>query len=145
MNHKQLAEALVLATDGERRKLLTQYTDLADVTLAWALKAHYDNSESSDVGRAAQAATALKSLARAAPQAEVEAVATWVEGMALTDGGQMEAALAQLHTAEEHFLALGRPRVAAATQKAKMRALAMLGRFDEALESGQRARRTLLS
>jgi hypothetical protein len=60
--------------------------------------------------------------------------------MVALDAGQMEAAIARLDSSESQFQALGQSLWAASTQVSKFRALAMLGRYDEALQCGQRAR-----
>jgi CHAT domain-containing protein len=125
--------------------MLSQNNELVDVSLAWSLKSLYDEIESSDPARAAQVATVLSSLAKATKDMQVGAIAAWTEGMVLLDDGQMETALARLETAETQFLTLGLPVNAASTQVSKLRALAMLGRFDQALECGLRARDVFLA
>jgi CHAT domain-containing protein len=54
--------------------------------------------------------------------------------------GQVELAVAQLDQAAAEFTALGQPLSVAATQVSRLHALAMLGRYDEALECGVQAR-----
>src|SRR5438045_925304 len=119
--------------------LLKRYGVLIDVDLARALKRLYDDTESGDPARAAGAAVALMALADTADDPEVRGLATWTNGMVMLDRGQMEEAIAYLNDAEAQFLALGRPHTAAATQVSKLIALAMLGRYDEAIGCGLRA------
>ena len=145
MDQANLAEFLVSANENEREILLTQHVELADVKLAWSLKSIYDNIESSDPIQAAQVSMALLSLSKATRDIEVSAISTWTEGMVVLDDGQMDKAITHLETAETQFLALGLPVRAAATQVSKLRALAMLGRFDEALECGLQAREVFLA
>jgi CHAT domain-containing protein/tetratricopeptide (TPR) repeat protein len=140
MDRAQLAELLTAADDDERQTLLTRHVELADVNLAWSLKALYDNVESSDPARAAQVAVALSALTKLTHDTQVSAVAGWTEGMVALDNGQMETAIAHLQAAETQFLEVGQPVWAAATQVSELRALAILGRFDEALDCGLKAR-----
>jgi CHAT domain-containing protein len=140
MDQAALAEILASADDDERQALLAQYAGLVDANLAWMLKAMYDHVESSDPAWAAQITSTLTSLAKATRDTLVNAIAAWTEGMVALDDGQLEAAVVRLNAAQAQFLALDQPVWAAATQVSKLRALAMLGRFDQALECGLRAR-----
>jgi CHAT domain-containing protein/tetratricopeptide (TPR) repeat protein len=145
MDQTILASLLVTSNDTEQQVLLTEHVELADVSLAWALKSLYDNVESSNPAHAARAAMALSALARFREDTQVSAIAAWTEGMVTLDEGQMEKAIAHLEAAERYFLNSGLPVSAAATQVSKLRALAMLGRFDEALECGLQARDVFLA
>jgi CHAT domain-containing protein len=145
VNQTGFAQSLALATENERQALLSQHTELVDVNLAWALKAIYDETESSDPARAAEVATALLLLTQVSEDMEVSAIAAWTEGMVLLDGGQMEDAITRLDIANTQFLSLGLPVKAASTQVSKLRALAMLGRFDQALDCGLKARDVFLA
>lgn len=140
MDQAQLAVSLLSATDEERELLLTQNSTLADVGLAWALKATYDNLESSDVMQARQASQSLNVLARFTGDNVSRAVAAWVEGMAVLDDGQLEQAVLHLDRAESQFLSAGQILPAAHTQVSKFRALAMQGQYEEAIACGLRAR-----
>ncbi|RPJ22516.1 MAG: CHAT domain-containing protein [Chloroflexi bacterium] len=140
MDQMNLAEVLVVANEAEREILLTRHVELADVKLAWALKSLYDHVESSDPARAAQVATALSSLAEATKDTEVSAIASWTEGMVALDDGQMEAALTHLERSASQFQSLGQFFAAASTQVSKLRALAMQGQYEAALQCGQQAR-----
>jgi CHAT domain-containing protein/tetratricopeptide (TPR) repeat protein len=113
--------------------------------LARALKAFYDQHKTSQPARAAGAAAAARLLAAMRPEPEVEALAAWTEGMAaLQIDGQMERALGLLDRAVARFETLGQPHAAASTQVSRLHALAMLGRYDEALACGLAARDTFV-
>jgi CHAT domain-containing protein len=144
MDQATLVDSLVAATESERELLLNQYLDLADVRLAWALKSFYDNVESSDPAHAAQAAGALRSLFKAVPEIEIGAVAAWIDGMVALDDGQIETAIAHLDASEAKFLSVGHDLLAASTQVSKLRALAMHGQYEQALQCGLRAREVFL-
>src|ERR687888_636217 len=74
----------------------------------------------------------------------VAALCSWAEGVAALVGGQMEQSVSHLNEAESRFRALCLPHTAAETQVSKLVALAMLGRYDEAVETGLRARDVFL-
>jgi tetratricopeptide (TPR) repeat protein len=145
VDRAELAACLAAADEAERAMLLKRYGALVDVDLARALKRLYDDTESSDPARAVGAAGALMAVADAIDDPEVRALAAWTSGMAKLDGGQMEEAIAYLNDAETQFLGLGRPHTAAATQVSKLIALAMLGRYDEAIACGLQARDVFLA
>lgn len=145
MDREKLAERLVAAGDAERQVIFAQFTDLVDGSLAWSLKAFYDRVESSNPALAARAADVLTALAETTADTEVAAVAAWTNGMVALDAGQTETALRYLDASENDFLALNQPVRAAATLVSKLRALAILGRFEEALECGGRARAAFIS
>jgi CHAT domain-containing protein len=145
MDQATLAKLLTTADDDDRQILLTRHAALANVDLAWTLKALYDDVESSDPARAAQVAAALSSLAKITANTQVRAVANWTEGMVALDDGQMEDAIAHFDISAVQFLAVDRPIWAASTQVSRLRALAVLGRFDEALECGMNSRRIFLA
>lgn len=115
------------------------------VPLAYALKEICDATWASDPPRAVGAAAALADLAAAAPDPEIDAVAAWAAGIAAITEGAMEASVAALATAYDRFTALGKPTTAAATQVGRLIALAMLGRYDEAVICGTQARDTFLA
>jgi ferric-dicitrate binding protein FerR (iron transport regulator) len=125
VDRAQLAARLAAVDDAERAMLLKRYGALADVELARALKRQYDDSESSDPARAAQAVAALMALANVAGDPEVRGLAAWTNGMAQLDRGHMEEAIAHLNDAEAQFLGIGQPHAAAATQVSKLIGLAI--------------------
>lgn len=145
MDQANLAEFLVRAGENERETLLTKHIDLADAKLAWALKSIYDNIESIDPARAAQVSMTLSAVAKIKEDIEVSAIAAWTEGMVALDDGQLDAAINHLDNSQLSFLALGQSLAAATTQVSKLRALAMQGQYEEALQCGLQARDVFLT
>ncbi|HSL29477.1 MAG TPA: CHAT domain-containing tetratricopeptide repeat protein [Anaerolineales bacterium] len=145
MDHANLAETLVAADENERWALLSEHLQLVDAQLAWALKSRYDAVESHDPAGAAQVALTLALLPNKTGNVQVSAIAAWVQGMVSLDEGQLEAALEQLETAGAQFMSSGLPVQAAATNVSRLRALAMLGRFEDALSCGIQARDVFLA
>src|SRR6266508_4096209 len=146
MNLDELVSRLVAAGAAERAALLAPHASWAGVELAQALKAIYFDTYSSDPQRAASAAAALAALASANDHPEIQALAAWTSGMAaLQLEGQVERAIARIDEAAARFEALGQIHTAASTQVSKIFALARLGRYDEAIACGLRARDVFLA
>jgi CHAT domain-containing protein/tetratricopeptide (TPR) repeat protein len=145
MEAAALASRLVVAEHAERLRLLQEHNARANVELAYTLKDFCLEGWTSDPARAVGAAAALDLLSELNNDAEVAALAAWGNGIAALVNGQMEQAIARLDDSEARFLVLGKSHVAASTQVSKLIALAMLGRYDEAIEYGLRARTIFLS
>src|SRR3954469_17075696 len=141
MTQAELADALVTADDGKRAALFRRHATLLDVPLAQALKSLFDDSKHSDPAHARSAVAALIDLAHITNHTEINALADWTAGIAaLLIEGQAEEAIIRLDRAAARFTEIAQPQMAAATQISKLHALAILGRYDEALECGLRAR-----
>jgi CHAT domain-containing protein len=146
MDRDALAALLAGADAGERADVLARHAEIADLGLAHALKELYYATNTSEPQRASAAAAALGALAHANEHPEIQALAAWTAGMAAVQiEGQIERAIERLDDAAARFEQLGQPLTAAATQVSNIYALAMLGRYDEAIECGMRARDVFLS
>jgi CHAT domain-containing protein/tetratricopeptide (TPR) repeat protein len=145
IDRTELAARLAAADDEQRAMLLVHHAALVDVELARALKGLYDDTESNDPTLAARAAAALITLASVTSDTEIHALMAWTVGMSALDHGLMEEGMVKLDTAEALFLDLDQPHTAAATQVSKLIALAKLGRYEEAIECGLRARDVFLA
>lgn len=145
MNRAELAAQLIQVDKAEREGLLRAHASLADVELGRALKDICRESWGKDSLRAVGAAEALRALEDYLDtDGEVAALSAWASGIASLAQGQMERAITRLDESEERFTKLNLPHTAASTQVAKLYALAVLGRYDEAIECGLRARGVLL-
>jgi tetratricopeptide (TPR) repeat protein len=133
--------AQLLATDEQgQRALFGLHPEQVDLILAWALKEYYDATIERDPALAATAATTVTTLAHLLNDAQATAIATWTNGMAAMDNGQLETAASRLSLAREQFLACNQPLHAAATQISNLRVLTTLGRDEEAIQWGEWAR-----
>ncbi|HMQ33871.1 MAG TPA: CHAT domain-containing protein [Chloroflexaceae bacterium] len=97
----------------------------------------------SDPAQAVRAAAALAALAAQVADPEVLALAAWAAAIAGLAEGRMEQALDAFDLAAARFAALAQPHTAASTQVGKLMALAMLGRYEEAVACGVAARDAL--
>jgi len=97
-----------------------------------------------DPPRAQRAAELLQRLARDWPaEAEVLAYATWADALACLIQARLADGLAQLDATAARWQALGRPLEAARSQVPRVMALCLLGRHDEAADSGEATGRAL--
>ena len=145
MQQAELATLLVEAGDAQREALLTQYSALADTTLAYALKDICQAAWRTDPNRSIQSAAILRRLAKDKNEIEISALANWASGIADLTEAKLDSAVVLLDRAETTLSLLGKNHTAAATQLAKIVALAMLGRYEEAIECGLRARDVFLA
>lgn len=140
MERKELAARLVTADAAQRAALLRENSASADVALAYALKDICYEAWTTEPTRATNAAAALRTLDERTDEREITALAVWVAGIAALTNGRMEQAVTHLDEAHARFNDLNKLHTAAATQVSKLYALALLGRYDEAIACGMRAR-----
>jgi CHAT domain-containing protein/tetratricopeptide (TPR) repeat protein len=146
MTREELAARLLTADYAERVELFCQHAALVGIDLARRLEALFYDARVSDPARAQLAATALDHLACVLGHLGVSALSDWVSGIAALEiEGNAELALARLDRAADQFTKLDRPLETASTEVSKLRALAILGRYDEALDCGLRARKVFLA
>jgi CHAT domain-containing protein len=140
MNRAELTKKLAGAkTAAERDRLLADNTRLADEKLALALKELCYAIWTSEPTMAQRAAAALKSLYKFNPAENIRPFCLWVSGIADLTRGKLEAAIENLDQAAGAFLKLGREQDAAQTRVARLIALGLLGRYDEAVQTGEQA------
>jgi len=145
MQHLELATLLTNSSNANRETLLRENFTLADVELAYRLKDICLEGWSTHPGQALGAAAALQILSEVLPNPEIKALSVWAAGLKALINGQMQGAISELEDSERRFLTLGKTHTAAATQVSKLFALSMVGRYDEAIECGLRARVVFLA
>jgi CHAT domain-containing protein len=145
MRHAELAALLVNSSNAIRETLLWENSTLLDSELAYCLKDICLDGWSTHPGQAIGAAACLRLLAGIRPTAEIKALSAWAAGLQALIDGQMQSAITELEDSEQRFLSLGKIHTAAATQVSKLIALSMLGRYEEAIECGLRAREVFLA
>ena len=145
MQHTELATLLVNSSSANRETLLWENSTLADVELAYSLKDMCLDGWSTHPAQALGAAASLQLLAHIRPHPEIKALSAWANGLKALIDAEMQLAIAELEESERRFLRLGKPHIAAATQVSKLIALSMLGRYEEAIDCGLRAREIFLA
>jgi tetratricopeptide (TPR) repeat protein len=145
MDQTELAARLTDVSREERAALLSEHVNSPGLELARAIKAIFDAHESSDPARAIAAAAALADLAQHSSDPHIDALAAWTSGMAAQLEGRIEDSLGLLRSAEDRYESLGQPRAAADVRISTLIALAILGRYDEAIATGLAARDVFLT
>jgi len=145
MQHAELAALLVSSSNACRETLLWENSSLADVDLGYRLKDICLEGWSTHPAQALGAAAALQLLAAIRPSQEIKALAAWSAGLRALIDGEMQTAISALEESERRFLSVGKIHPAAATQVSKLIALSMLGRYEDAIECGLRAREVFLA
>src|SRR6185295_5933603 len=143
--HAELAALLVSSSKASRETLLWENSTLADVELGYRLKDICLEGWSTHPAQALGAAASLQLLAAIRPNQEIKALAAWSAGLRALIDGEMQMAIIALEESERGFLSVGKIHTAAATQVSKLIALSMLGRYEEAIECGLRAREVFLA
>ncbi|MBK9214898.1 MAG: CHAT domain-containing protein [Chloracidobacterium sp.] len=140
MRRSSLAKLLVAAADNaERDRLLRSNRSSADERLAAELRDICYASWTNDPVTAQRASAAANVLGKVAPSPVTAATAQWINGIAEITRGRFERAVRSLRQAGEMFALLGRDNDAAQTRVAELLALAMPGRYDEAVAAGEAA------
>lgn len=137
--HELINNLLEIRQKKEHIYLLKKYARLLDLKLARNLKDTYYESWTKEPQKTRNAATALEAFSEIMPGAEISALAKWVRGIADLTDGKIEKAIADLDEAAGIFRKIGKEHDAAQTQVAKLIALALLGRYEEAAECGKNA------
>lgn len=140
MRLKRLIDIL-LNTNARARQhaLIKANSGLIDLGLARKLKDTYYDSWTTAPQRTRNAATALEIVIDFVPLPEVTALANWVRGIADLTDGKLENAVDSLDRAASVFAKIGLEHDAAQTKVAKLIALALLGKYDEAVRTGKQA------
>lgn len=142
MKRSALAARLIEArNNSERKKLLAANSTLADVRLARELKDYCYRVWTSEPANARKAAVALTTLTEFSPDKETGAMARWVNGIADITSGKLESAIKNLDSASRLLSRLDREHESAQPMVARLIALAMLGRYEAAQRTGEKALR----
>lgn len=137
---QNLARKLIFTkTEAERKKLLSKNPPAENIKLAHALKDVCYVNWTSEPTRAQKSAIALKTLEKLDADREIKAVSFWVSGISDLTKGKLESAVKNLDSSGKLFFDIGKKHDAAQTQVAKLIALAMLGKYGEAIETGKNA------
>lgn len=141
----RLARKLMVAsTESERRKLLLSSRALLDDRLILALREQCYAEWSSRPENVRRAAKAMHSLKKYVDSEFAVPACLWVEAISDITGGSFSKADKKLARAARLLQSLGHDLEAAQVQVARLFALAMLGRYAEAYDTGKKAIRTFL-
>lgn len=136
---KLIAELLEIRRKSAHLSLLKENAKLLDLDLARKLKDTYYDSWTKEPQKTRNAATALEAMSEMISGDEYKALAFWVSGIADLTEGKLEKAIEDLDEAATLFRKIKQQHNAAQTQVSKLIALAMLGKYDEAIATGKNA------
>lgn len=125
--------------------LLRQNSRLADARLADEIRKLCYKAWASDTKKVRPLARAAASLAKFNNDPLISATANWTAGIAAITSGQFEKADENLKRASELFSGGSSAAESAAVNVARLICLAMLGRYDEAIEIGQSTKKIFAS
>ncbi len=138
MERQELIIQLLETNDKKtHRSLLQKNSDLADLELAEEIKNTYYDSWTKEPQKTRNAASALEVLSEIISDDEAKALTNWVKGIADLTKGKTERAINHLDKAAQIFTSLEKPYKAAQTQVSKLYALALLGKYEEAVNYGE--------
>lgn len=140
MHHQELAQILISADKNSRLDYLNQHSSLADKQLAYILKNICHDCWHNEPSAAKAASESLKSLYNLNNDSEILALYIWSNGLVFLSESKLDNALENFDEAQTNFDALMLTTQSASVQANKVVALAILGRYDEAIEIGLKAR-----
>ncbi len=140
MPSREIADKLISAkTKHERERILLKTARKDDLKIAHNLKDICYEVWTSAPIKAQKTALALQNLTAINPHEEIKALALWVTGIAELTKGKLEKAMETLDNSAAVFKKIKQEHAAANTQVAKLIALAMLGKYDQAVKTGNAA------
>ncbi len=134
-----LAQILVDAHPEERGVRLRENSSISPIEIAEALQQMCYEAWTEDPQRVSAIAEAINFLVRSIDNKEVTGFAEWVNAIRDLVNGELVSAIGRIDRSESIFSEIGKFHLAAKTQTSKIYCLAMLGRYDEAVNVGERA------
>ncbi len=144
MNRDRLARKLIEVSNAERPKILAKNRPSCDAGLAKSLQNLCYEVWTSEPQKVSEIAEILDLLIESSDDTEIKAYAEWTRAIEFLVKGELQKCVAKLDESEKTFNDLGKTLSAANTQISKLYALALLGRYDEAVKCGLRAREIFL-
>ncbi len=140
MPSRKIAERLIsIKTNREREQVLSKTARANDLKIAHELKNICYEVWTSDPKKAQKTSAVLQNLVKINPHREITALAFWVLGIAELTKGNFEKTVENLDKSAEIFRKIKLEHEAANTQVAKLIALALLGKYAEAVKTGKSA------
>lgn len=127
---------MIDAESRQRSQILDANANIADARLAILIRNECIAAWSSDPDRVRRCVAAVKALGKENRDVLVLANADWTIGIGEIVRGRFESAVVKLENAGNLFAAAGNECDAAQTKVARLLALAMLGRYDDAIAVG---------
>jgi len=145
MNRDNLAKKLVESSLAERKILLAENSYACDVELAKALQNLCYEVWTSEPQKVSKIVSTLELLTKINSDEEIKAILEWTKAIKNLVAGNLEKCLHWLDRSQKSFQSINKTHAAATTQISKLYALALLGRYDEAIACGLAAREIFLA
>jgi CHAT domain-containing protein len=147
MNHLQLLARKLIESDSDARGLLiAEHSQLAaDAQLAAVFQQICYEVWTHEPQKISVIVEILRQLTDYTGNPEIGAYAEWTAAIENLVNGRLEDCVRRLDESEKQFRDLGKFHAAATTQISKLYALALLGRYDEAVACGLRAREVFVA
>lgn len=145
MTYEEFSRKLIESDSGERGDLLAENPRYADARLAESLQKICYEVWTSEPQKVSAIVETLRALEAASGDVLIAAYTDWTAAIENLVGGRLEDCLKRLDESEKKFLDAGKTHTAATTRISKLYALALLGRYDEAVECGLAAREVFLA
>lgn len=140
MDAQGLAHLLVESSPTERLQIVRENPSVSLVHLARSLQDLCFEVWTGDPQQVAAIAETNELIAHLSGDQKVRAYADWTNAIECLVGGELTKCIEWLDRSEAGFLAIDELHLAAKTQPSKVYALALLGRYDEAVAAGIAAR-----
>lgn len=139
MTPLELANLLVDTHPGLREIVLSEHESISAVEIAESLQQMCYEVWTEDPQQVSAIAETLHFLADKIDNAEVRGYFEWAEAIREIVGGKLASSIEHIDRSEKTFSNVGKFHLAAKTQTSKLYSLAMLGRYDEAVDCGKKA------
>jgi CHAT domain-containing protein len=139
MTPSELAQYLIDADRGAREALLRENAGLAPAAIAESLQQSCYEAWTENPQQVARIADTLQSLTEFTKNTEVRGYAEWAEAIREIVDGDFVRSIECIDRSEFTFSSINKDHLAAKTQTSKLYDLAMLGRYEEAVDCGKRA------
>lgn len=140
MEKQNLIDEILKTKSSEKLlALFKENPEFINLEFANDLKETYYKSWTTEPQKTQNAAKALSVLHKLLPEKEIEAIAKWVQGIAYLTEGKLEKTISELSKSSRIFESLDQYYQSAQTKVSQLYALALLGRYDEAVLIGNKA------
>lgn len=145
MNVVDFSKRLVESPAADRLELIRDIGSLPVVEISELLQKMCYEVWTSDPQRIGAIADSLDLLATRSGCREVLGYSIWTSAIRHLVNGDLSACVEQISLSEQVFIEIDKPLLAAQTQTSKLYALAVLGRYEEAIQCGLAAREVFLA
>lgn len=145
MDANGLARLLVGSAPRRRLAILKEHASISPAEIAESLQNLCFEVWTAEPQKVNAIAETNELIANESGEQEVRAFADWTNAIKCLVDGDLYKCIEWLNSSEKNFLAIRNEHFAAKTQPSKVYALALLGKYDEAVEAGHAAREVFVA